>query len=246
MNSMQQEPATATLNSSAKMTTATTPAGLWDLPALYLEVLARTEGLHFIVGPKLSGKTTALKQILFHIATNKKIVSIKDSSSWEPQINLSQADIIVMDHTNLHLFDRALEFAEMGYKVIVTLPFMNMQMGLERYLDLCGGNREIQQRRLSHVLKSCLGLRLMPGIESSIQGAFELMMATEGIRENLKAGNMNEIQNIVQSSGDRTGMRSMNQALLQLLIKRKIEWKVGFEMSPEPEALDGLLKKIGI
>lgn len=244
MNSRQQE-TTAALTGRATHT-ANATAGLWELPALYLEVLSRTEGLHFIVGPKLSGKTTALKQALFHIGANKKIISIKEAGSWEPHSDVSQADIIVMDHKNIHLFDKAIEFAEMGYKVIVTLPFINLRMGIERYLDLCGGDRKIQQRRLSQVLKSALGLRLMPGIESSFQGAFELLMNTAEVREYLKEGDMDGIQNIMKNTGERTGMRSMNQALLQLLLKRKIDWKVGFEMSPEPEELDVLLKKIGI
>lgn len=246
MNSMHIDMTSELEAITGKATPKAKAAGLWDLPALYLEVLSRTEGLHFIVGPKLSGKTTALKQILFHIGANKRIVSIKDASSWEGQSDLSHADIIVMDHKHLHLLDRALEFAEMGYKVIVTLPFMNLKMGLERYLDLCGGQREIQQRRLSQVLKSALGLRLIPGLENSFQGAFELMMATQDVREAMLAGDMGQIQNIMKTTGDRTGMRTMNQALLQLLLKRKVDWKSGFEASPEPEELDSLLKKIGI
>jgi twitching motility protein PilT len=45
---------------------------------------------------------------------------------------------------------------------------------------------------------------------------------------------------------EKTGMITMNQSLMNLLLKRKIYVKTAFAASPEPEQLDGMLKKAGI
>jgi twitching motility protein PilT len=45
---------------------------------------------------------------------------------------------------------------------------------------------------------------------------------------------------------EKLGMRTMNQSLFQLLMKRKIELKTAFEFSPAPEDLDLILKKVGV
>jgi hypothetical protein len=44
----------------------------------------------------------------------------------------------------------------------------------------------------------------------------------------------------------RAGMVTMNQSLMSLLLKRKIDMKIGFEASPDPEELDQMLRKAGV
>ena len=46
-----------------------------------------------------------------------------------------------------------------------------------------------------------------------------------------------KITSIGTDSVDALGMRTFNQSLLQLVLKRKIEFKQGFEESPDPEEL---------
>jgi twitching motility protein PilT len=50
----------------------------------------------------------------------------------------------------------------------------------------------------------------------------------------------------MQTGQNRTGMVTMNQSLMSLLLKRKIDMKIGFEASPDPEELDQMLRKAGV
>jgi twitching motility protein PilT len=119
-------------------------------------------------------------------------------------------------------------------------------MGLERLLDLLPGSDASRLRRLASTLQMILGLKLVPGIESNLQGVFEILFVESEIQAALRRGALERIPEIVKSQGERTGMRNLNHSLFQLLMKRKIELKTAFEASPEPEELDALLKKVGI
>jgi twitching motility protein PilT len=57
---------------------------------------------------------------------------------------------------------------------------------------------------------------------------------------------MESLPEEMKSNADKTGMRTLNQALFQLLLKRKVELKVAFENSSDPQELDQLLRKVGI
>ncbi|MGE5085298.1 MAG: hypothetical protein ACM3MG_03295 [Bacillota bacterium] len=45
---------------------------------------------------------------------------------------------------------------------------------------------------------------------------------------------------------ENSGILTLNQSLLQHLIRRRIDLKTAFETSREPDHLDQLLKKVGI
>jgi twitching motility protein PilT len=159
---------------------------------------------------------------------------------------LKSADIVVIDSSQTRFCEMALQLAEEGRSVLLTLPFWSIQMGLQRLADLCEGSELSRARRLSSTLQMALGLRLMSGIETAFQGAFELLLADTEMQKAMATMNFQEISFLMKSSAERTGMRSLNQSLFQLLMKRKIELKTAFEASPEPEELDSLLKKVGI
>lgn len=239
-------------------------AQLWNFPAIVSESTVKAQGLNLIVGPRRSGKTAAIHHILSSVQGRKKVIAFYTDVETQglpaqgnilSQFSASQlkqngvfksADVVVIDTTSLDLCEQAVRLAEEGRSVVLTLPFWNVGMGLHRMMDLMEGSLDSRVRRLSSTLQMGLGLRVLPGIETPLQGAFELLLVDPEIQEALREMDFTRISELMGTSAERTGMRSLNQTLFQLLMKRKIELKAAFEASPAPEELDSLLKKVGI
>ncbi len=236
----------------------------WNLPGIVNESVARSQGLSLITGPRKSGKTSVIQQVLQSLSQRKKVIAsysdeanphLKSEGNFLTQFSvqhlqkngvLRTADIVILDSSRLEFCETALRLAEEGRSVVLTLPVWGISMGLQRFMDLCEGSADSRARRTASVLQMAMGLRLLQGIETSLQGAFELLLADSQIQKAVASSNFQEITNLMKTTGEKTGMRSLNQSLFQLLMKRKVDLKSAFENSPEPEELDSLLKKVGI
>jgi twitching motility protein PilT len=233
---------------------------LWQLPGLLIDSVTRGQGLHLICGPRRSGKTSALKSLINSMAGKNKVIAIysdeeimgiEDSGNLVSQLSIQQlrsngilnsADVVILDSQKDLLCEEALALAEQGVCVVMTLPFMNLQIGLQRFLDLSSGSTPSKARRLAMVIRSGLGIRLLSGIDSPLQGAFEFLVSNSNVQKNLlEWGNQQSLTGF-----DSWMNQTMNQTLFQLLMKRKIEIKIAFDNSPNPEELDVMLKKVGI
>ena len=91
-------------------------------------------------------------------------------------------------------------------------------------------------------LRAVVSQRLVPGMQGKLACAVEIMMNTPYISELLRAGNFNEIKEIMEK-GDTTGMQTFDQSLYNLYkadtitIKNalayadsstNLEWKINF------------------
>lgn len=236
----------------------------WNFPAIVSELVSKSHGLSIVTGPRRSGKTAAVAQLLHSIQSRNKVIAIytdDESHLFESPGNVvatypteqlkskgvsPSADLVVIDSAQLSFCETALKLAEEGRSVVLTLSFWNVSMALQRMLDLSEGSEASRARRLGSVLQMCLGLRLLAGIETPMQGAFELLLADQEVQKAIFNQQLHLLTELMKNSAERTGMRSLNHTLFQLLMKRKIELKTAFEASSEPEELDVLLKKVGI
>lgn len=237
---------------------------LWNLPAMVSESILKAQGLNLIVGPRRSGKTTAIRNLLLSSQDRKKVIALFSDEeigglssdghilSQYPVEHLKSfgapqsADLVIIDSEKTDYCEIALQLAETGRSVVLSLPFWNIKMALQRLTDLTAGSEASSARRISSTLQMALGLRLLPGIETPLQGAFELLIADPEVQSALQTLNFDELPGQMKTTAEKTGMRSLNQSLFQMLMKRKIEMKAAFEASPEPEELDSMLKKVGI
>jgi twitching motility protein PilT len=83
-------------------------------------------------------------------------------------------------------------------------------------------------------------------IETPLVPALELLLVTQKLRAPLREGRWTILQEEMRATGDKTGMRTLNQSLLQLLLRRRIEMRAAFAESSDPDEFDQLLKKVGI
>lgn len=95
-------------------------------------------------------------------------------------------------------------------------------------------------------MKTILHVKLINGIESSLCGVFELVLLNQKLKQLLLDGQFQKIEEFIESTSEKTGMKTLNQSLFQAVIQRKIDIKTAFTVSPEPEKLDLMLKKAGI
>jgi len=51
---------------------------------------------------------------------------------------------------------------------------------------------------------------------------------------------------MMQMGQDKTGMITMNQSLLKLVMARKVEVREAFKFSNDPEELDKMMKQAGV
>ncbi|PIS10912.1 MAG: hypothetical protein COT73_06850 [Bdellovibrio sp. CG10_big_fil_rev_8_21_14_0_10_47_8] len=236
----------------------------WVLPSLFIESTAKPYGLHLVVGPRRSGKTTFVCDLLQGIKARDKVIAVysdeegRDFASpgnMVSQFSISQlrqngvlksADIVVLDTLSMDLCATALQLAEEGRNVVMTLPYWNVRIGMRRFVDALPGDLQSRLQRIAETVQMSVGCRLLAGIESPTQGAFEMLVVDSDVQKMILAEKFDAFEQTMGDLAEKNGSRSMNQSLFQLLVKRKIEFKTAFENSPSPDQLDSLLKKVGV
>jgi twitching motility protein PilT len=233
----------------------------FGVPQAVLEVLRKGQGLSLIVGTRGSGKSTLTAQLVEELISrempsiayfsdfrNEKITGATEYQADLLLKNLSVSygyDLIIVDSLKPMVWRQAVQLSEFGVRVLLTLPFVDIETSLRRLAEKIEADVEVGHKRVVGTLQIAISLKLLPGIEDKVQPAFELLFATSEVRDSLLAKNWRETENLIRISGETTGMRTMNQCLMNLMLKRKIDLKSGFATSPRPDELDQMLDKVG-
>lgn len=234
----------------------------WNVPPHIIEKLHRQTGLNLIYGPYLSGKTTLqrllarkmseLKEDVLFICDHTEFSSTNEFSLYSSEVLLkAQAgfgheSMIFVDSKRPEVLAKAMQLAFGGAHVVITVPAVSLSSALLMLKQYSALADSVCWPLVSECFVSSLGLRLVPGIEGNLQPVFEVLTDTRETKESLREGTVFRLVEIMSKGGDTSGMRTLNQAILQLLIKRRIELRVGFAESPHPQELDDLLKKVGV
>lgn len=234
----------------------------WNLPPHLIEKWHRQSGLNLIYGPFLSGKTTLLHLLARKMRELKEdVLFFTDHSEFSSGVEFSvySSDVLLQAHSGFghesmifvdskkpEILAKAVQMAFAGANVALTVPANSLSSAFLLLKQYCGFADSVYWPMVSECFISSLGLRMIPGIEMGLQPLFELLTDTRETKESLREGTVFRLVEIMAKGGDTSGMRTLNQALLQLLIKRKIELRVGFAESPAPQELDDLLKKVGV
>ena len=238
----------------------------FGLPAGYLDLLQRSGGLHLISGSSLSGKSTLMETLALHQAEGGKSVAILADEiqgsdlDQVDQLEIAQLrqgpfsvrgyDVIFIDSKQEESWRWAMSWAEAGVPIIMSIPFLDLKTATLSLPEILSrslpGFAGISERRFFSSLQSALGLRLLPGVEGQKHVGFELLILNFELREYLRLGQWSKVESEMFLMSEKSGMRTLNQCLLNLMIKRKIDFKVGFSTSPDPEDLDRMLHQVGI
>lgn len=229
----------------------------WGLPSHMTESLMSRKGLNLIVGPQGSGKTTLMNLWAGLIAKKKTVLvqyytPVLNFHSFPEVVYRTGAqnqgsgaepyDHIFIDDPNLRMVPFINEQVDAGKSVTVAIVATDLFSGLKKWQRLC----ETQKYSAFDELSFAMGTLLIPALDDSLIPTSEYICFNEKLRSLVQASAWNELTNEMTASVERPQTRSLNQSLLSLILKRKIEIKGAFEKSRDPDQLDVLLKKVGI
>lgn len=240
-----------------------------SLPPVFLETVHRRQGLVLLGGPVDPSKVTTLAQTLyrlnkeqaFHgaVLSKQAFPSIPEekasfvyqnaaTSDLDEEAFFAAADIVVLHETvTAKTLFQALDLCDEGKMVFMSIASNSLLGAFHKCLELLSlnSNSHVLWRFADH-LKVALSQHPLVSLNQDTVLAFEMMLNTPQIRSGIAHGQLTTLETLLTSGEDTAGVLALNQSLLQLLIRRRIDIKQAFQASHDPNSLDQLLKKVGL
>jgi twitching motility protein PilT len=227
-----------------------TPLEALQLPEAVNALADLQRGLVLITGPTGSGKSTTLAGIVDRINSDhdKHIVTIEDPIEFihtERRCVFSQREvgtdtasfgaalrgairedadvILVAEMRDLETVSLAVTAAEMGSLVFGTLHTNSASKTIDRLIDVFPADQQAQIRlSLSDSLEAVISQHLLPTADGKGRcPAVEILLQTQGLSNLIREGNTPMIHSVIQS-GRKSGMRTMDDSLLELVQAKKV------------------------
>jgi len=214
------------------------------LPQVLKEIAMLPRGLVLVTGPTGSGKSTTLAAIIDHINEHRPvhIITIEDPVEFihkTKMASITQREIGLDTHTfaealrhvmrqnpdvilvgemrDLETIQLAITAGETGHLVFGTLHTLDAAQTIDRMVDVFEPHRQEQVRaQLAITIQAVISQDLLHKADGSgLVPAFEVMIATAGIRNLIRERKTHQIYTLIQGGGD-VGMQTLEQHLVQL------------------------------
>jgi len=235
-----------------------------DLPptAEWLANLPR--GFVLVTGPTGSGKSTTLASVIdrinetraCHILTiedpveyvhNHKLSAVTqreiglDSPSFDRALRSALREdpdvLLIGEMRDIESIQIALTMAETGHLVFATLHTNDAPQAIDRIIDVFPAWRQEQTRvQLSASLGAILAQRLIPKVGGGMVAAFEVLIATNPVRNLIREGRSNQLMNIM-TTNQKEGMRTLEISLAELIAAGTITYEDALNVSAHPKEL---------
>jgi len=242
-----------------------------NLPPIVRQLADRPKGLILVTGPTGSGKSTTLAAMIDKINSERSehIITIEDPIEFvhpHKKCLVNQREIFADTHSfknalksilrqdpdvvlvgemrDLETVGAALTIAETGHLTLATLHTNSCAQTMNRIIDVFPTEQQSQVRaQLSLVLEGVLSQQLIPKIGGGRVMALEIMVSTPAVRNLIREEKIHQIYSAMQS-GQKFGMQTMNQALVELISRRQITRDEAMNRSTNPEELAQLLLQV--
>jgi len=223
------------------------------LPEICKDLALRERGLIIVSGPTGSGKSTTLAAIIKYINSLKKrrIITIEDpiefihenkncfitqrelgtdtlsfGTALKHALRQDPDVIMVGEMRDLETISIALTAAETGHLILATLHTPSAPQTIDRIIDIFPPYQQPQVRvQLSTTLEGVLYQSLIPKASGAGRVvAVEVMIANDAIRNLIREGKTAHMWNVMQT-GAQFGMLTLDQALMNLLHNRAINFE---------------------
>jgi twitching motility protein PilT len=239
-----------------------------ELPQVCKELILRPRGLVLITGAAGSGKSTTLAAMLNHLNQTQKrnVITIEDpieflfcdnkciirqrelghdtKSFYTGMVHALRHDpnvIVIGEMRDLPTISTAMTAAETGHLVIGTMHTIDAAQSVDRVIDIFPGSRQQQIRlQFSQVIEAVLSQVLLTRIGGGRIAAFEIMLATPGIRKLICESRTNEIAANLEH-GALEGKQTMDQAVADLVRRNIVTQEEALMKSSNPKKLSELL-----
>ncbi len=238
------------------------------LPPVVEQLADRPKGLILVTGPTGSGKSTTLAAMVDKINNERSehIMTIEDPIEFvhlHKKCLVNQREVfsdtqsfknalkyilrqdpdvvLVGEMRDLETIAAALTIAETGHLTLGTLHTNSCAQTINRIIDVFPNTQQSQVRaQLSLVLEGVLSQQLIPTADGRGRVmALEIMVTTPAIRNLIREEKIHQIYSALQA-GQKFGMQTMNQSLIELVQKRQISREEALNRSMLPEELSQL------
>lgn len=244
------------------------------LPSAIESVTNFQTGLVLVTGPTGSGKTTTIASLIDKVNRDRRghIITLEDPIEFihehrncivnqrevgnDTENFLKALKHLLRQDPDVCMFgelrdaesmESALHVSETGHLVFATLHTNSAVQTISRIVSSFPGDQQDRIRaQLSFVLRAIVSQRLIAGEKGGQVVASEYLILTPGIQNLIREDKMHQVYGMMQVGQGKTGMMTLNQSLLQLVLKRQIDMRSAFNHSPDPEELDKLFNKAGI
>lgn len=237
------------------------------LPTPAYEIIQKDDGLVLIVGQRHSKVDRTLEQMKkrWHEQGQKHVVSIlRENFSSEittfknltyENMNQSQnahflkkADVVIFENIEFdHELEKAIHLCEEGRTVIVHFSCPNLLSALHRVYSLLSRPGGMHWRwRFVESLQYLLSQTHMLNAQKESIWAHEFVLVSPEVKEYLLDESLHSFEKFLKTAEENSGILNLNQSIMQLLLRRKIEISRAFQLTRDPVDLDQRLKKVGL
>lgn len=241
-----------------------------NLPAIVYNIVKLNKGLVLVTGATGSGKSTSLASMINYLNMNESnhIMTVEDPIEFvhphkrsivnQREVGAdthSFADalkhflrqdpdiILVGELRDKETMEACLTLAETGHLVFATLHTNDAVQSINRIIDVFPPNQQPQIRtQLSFVLEAILSQQLIPAVDGTRAMACEVMLANSAIRSLIRDGKAEQILSSMQTSAG-MGMITMNQALADLYLNKRITFQQAYSHSGDPSGFKAYLQQ---
>jgi twitching motility protein PilT len=228
-------------------------------------------GLVLVTGPTGSGKSTTLAAMIDIINKERKlnILTVEDPIEFlhsHKQSSVKQREvgfdtrsfpnalrhmlrhdpdvILIGEMRDLESIAIALTAAETGHLVFSTLHTQTAPLTINRIVDVFAEHQRNQIRQqLSSSMQAVLSQQLIPNIQGDGRIlALEFLKTSAAVRNLIREGKEHQLYSVMQAS-HATGMRTMDQSLVELFLTGKISRKEALEKCIDRTEVERLMDR---
>ena len=240
------------------------------LPKVIGDFARLPRGLVLVTGPTGSGKSTSLAAVIDKINKERPvhIITVEDpieylhrhqtalvnqrevysdtpsfASALKYALREDPDVVLVGEMRDLETIQAALSISETGHLAFATLHTNSCAETINRIVDVFPTNQQEQIRvTLSFVLQAVVSQVLIPKIGGGRVMAMEIMIATPAVRAIIRDDKIHQLYSMIQS-GQKFGMKTMNQSLGELYQTGKISLNDAMGTSSNQQELSEMLSR---
>jgi twitching motility protein PilT len=140
-----------------------------------------------------------------------------------------------------------MDLCDEGKMVVMSIASNSLMSAFHKCLELLSKTPNSHSLwRFADHLRMAISQHPMTSLSEDTILGFEMLLNTPQTKIGLAQGQLTSLESLLHTHQDNSGVLSLNQSLLQLLIRRRIDIKQAFLATHDPDGLDHLLKKVGI
>ncbi len=244
------------------------------MPQALTDLAEKPRGLVLVTGPTGSGKSTTLAAMIDMINTTRAdhIMTIEDpieflhrhkrcivnqreigpdATSFAEALKgalRQDPDVILLgEMRDLETIGTALTAAETGHLVFATLHTQDAPGTVDRLIDVFPSAQQEQVRvQIASTLQGVVTQTLLPRADGAGRvAAVEILLPDDAVRNLIRQAKVEQIYSVMQTAGKR-GMQTLEQALVDLVMRGIVSKDMAVQRSSRPDQLIGLLERGGM